>query len=66
MLFDPNISIYNLYKRVYHELSYLSIVFEQNCTSTKKRGASGGNEDKLEYMHKIKMKILYDIDYCEQ
>lgn len=30
------------------------------------RGASGKSEDKLEYMHKIKMKILCDIDYCEQ
>lgn len=26
-------------------------------------GDSGENEDKLEYMHKIKMKILCDIDY---
>lgn len=31
-------------------------------------GDSGEDEDKLEYMHKIKikMKILCDIDYCEQ
>lgn len=27
-------------------------------------GDSGEDEDKLEYMHKIK--ILCDIDYCEQ
>lgn len=29
-------------------------------------GDSGEDEDKLEFMHKIKMKILCDIDYCEQ
>lgn len=29
-------------------------------------GDSGEDEDRLEYMHKIKMKILCDIDYCEQ
>ena len=29
-------------------------------------GDSGEDEDKLEYMHKIKMKILCDIDYCEK
>ena len=29
-------------------------------------GDSGEDEDRLEYMHKIKMKILCNIDYCEQ
>lgn len=32
----------------------------------KNWGDSGEDEDELEYMHKIKMKILCDIDYCEQ
>lgn len=29
-------------------------------------GDSGEDEDRLEYMNKIKMKILCNIDYCEQ